>query len=322
MELIFEERGVEILRYAYQPDMPVFESPKPYFHPIRTLAGDVVSAYRPHDHRWHKGLAMTVSDLSGENFWGGGSYVRAEGGYVDLPNNGTMRHESFDDDRESEAGDHGVGESPAGRTDTGELRVDESRRGLVTSGQRTSSGGRRVGEALSWHTQSGEHWVDEARSFAVVDVEEDSWALEFATALTNVRGDDLVFGSPTTNGRPLAGYCGLFWRGPRSFEHGTVIASHGDGPSMMGRPSDWLAYVGAHDEVDRSSTLLFMSAQPTLWFVRNTPFAAVNPSIAFDEELVLPAGGTLSLRYRVVVGCGAWDRARLEAYAKEHPCPM
>ncbi|GAA3022882.1 PmoA family protein [Streptosporangium longisporum] len=276
MELTLTERGVPILRYVYVPETPVFESPKPYFHPIRTTAGDVVSAYRPHDHRWHRGLQFTVSDLSGENFWGGGSYVREAAGYVDLPNNGTMRHEDFP--------------SP----------------GV---------------ERLTWHTQGGEHWVDELRTFEVRDVEEDSWTLELSTEIVNVRGADLVFGSPTTNGRPMAGYCGLFWRGPRSFEHGTVIAERGDGPEMMGRESEWLAYAGRHDEVDRSSTLLFRSALPTVWFVRTTPFAAVNPSIAFHEPLLLPPGDTLRLRYRVTVATGAWDRDRLEAYVKEHPWP-
>ncbi|MFJ2033334.1 PmoA family protein [Streptosporangium sp. NPDC087985] len=273
-ELVLGARGVELARYVYEPDTPVFESPKPYFHPVRTLAGDVVTAYRPHDHRWHRGLQMTVSDLSGENFWGGGSYVREAAAYVDLPNNGTIRHEEF-----------------------------------LSPGV----------ERLTWHTQGGEHWVDEIRALAVTDVEDDSWTLDFTTSITNVRGRDLVFGSPTTNGRPMAGYCGLFWRGPRSFEHGEVIAAGGDGPEMMGRPSRWLAYVGGHDEVDRSSTLLFVSGQPTTWFVRTTPFAAVNPSIAFSDELVLPPCGTLDLHYRVVVADGAWDRDRLESYVKEHP---
>ncbi|MCC5578838.1 PmoA family protein [Microtetraspora sp. AC03309] len=272
-ELVFEERGVELLRYVYEPDTPVVESPKPYAHPVRTLAGDVVTAYRPHDHRWHRGLQMTVSYLSGENFWGGGTYVREEAGYVDLPNNGTMRHEGF----------------PEPGT-----------------------------ELLTWHTQAGEHWVDETRTIAVEDVEDDSWTLRFHTSMTNVRGEDLVFGSPTTCGRPMAGYCGLFWRGPRSFEHGRVVASHGDGPEMMGREADWLAYVGAHDGVERSSTVLFVAERPTTWFVRTTPFAAVNPSIAFDREVRLGHGETLSLGYRVVVATGAWDRDRLETYVKEH----
>ncbi|GAB1821796.1 DUF6807 domain-containing protein [Herbidospora sp. RD11066] len=275
-ELIYDERGVEILRYVYDDrTTDVFESPKPYFHPIRTLDGDLVSGFRPHDHRWHKGLAMTVSDLSGENFWGGGTYVRETGGYVDLPNTGTIRHDGFD----------GPGT-----------------------------------QHLSWHTLAGEHWIDELREFRVTDVEDDSWALEFTATLRNVRGADLVFGSPTTNGRPMAGYCGLFWRGPRSFEHGEVIAETGEGPEMMGRSSRWLAYAGRHDGVDRSSTLLFQTPAPVTWFVRTTPFAAVNPSIAFDEVVNLPRGESMRLGYRVVVCSGGWDRSRLAAYVKEHPC--
>jgi methane monooxygenase PmoA-like len=274
------ERGVELFQYVYRPDMPPFEGPKPYLHPVRTLAGDVVTAYRPHDHRWHKGVQMTVSHLSGENFWGGGSYVRDQG-YVDLPNIGVMRHEEF-----------------------------------------TEAEGGRIAERLTWHTQAGEHWVYELRELTVRDVEDDSWALEFATELTNVRGEALVFGSPTTNGRPAAGYSGLFWRGPRAFTDGEIVAAEGQGgPEMMGRPAAWLAYVGRHDEVDRASTLMFFDdpEYASDWFVRNTPFPAVNPSLAFAEEVALPPGETLRLRYRIVVADGAWDRARLDAYAKDHP---
>ncbi|GAA2659919.1 MULTISPECIES: DUF6807 domain-containing protein [Nonomuraea] len=266
-ELVETFDGVEVMRYVYRPDMPLFESPKPYFHPLRTLDGDVVTGYRPHDHRWHKGLQMTASWLSGQNFWGGGSYVHAEGGYVELPNNGSMRHEEWLEP--------GV-------------------------------------ERLTWWTQAGEHWVDERRTIAT-SAGEDFWTLEFATELTNVRGEDLLFGSPTTNGRPMAGYTGLFWRGPRAFTGGRVLASGGQGgEEMMGRTASWLAFVGRHDEVDRDSTLVFVSEPGQRWFVRSEPFAAVNPSIAFSEEVRLAAGETLSLSYRVVIGNGAWSRERLD----------
>src|SRR5262249_27996208 len=155
------------------------------------------------------------------------------------------------------------------------------------------------GQHLTWVTQAGEHWVDEHRELIVRDVEDDSWALEFATSLTNIRGEALDFGSPTTHGREMAGYSGLFWRGPRAFTDGLIIAADGQGgPEMMGRPARWLAYVAAHDEVDRFSTLLFFDdpAYGSRWFVRSTPFAAVNPSLAFFEEAVLPPGETLRLR--------------------------
>lgn len=274
-ELIAEAGGVELMRYVYLPNMSSFEGIKPYAHPLRTLAGDVVTGYRPHDHRWHKGLQMTVSHLSGQNFWGGGSYVHERRAYADLPNVGSMRHEQF---------------TAPGR------------------------------ERLSWHTRAGEHWVDEVRELAVRDVEDASWALDLSTSMTNVRGEPLRFGSPTTHGRPMAGYSGLFWRGPRSFTGGRVIAEGGQGgPEMMGRAASWLAYTGEHDEVDRASTLLFMAEPGTIWFVRTTPFAAVNPSLAFFEEVELPPGETWSHRYRVVVADGAWSGGRLEAYVRAHP---
>jgi hypothetical protein len=283
--LAVHERGVELFQYVYRPEMPPFEGPKPYLHPVRTLAGDVVTAYRPHDHRWHKGVQMTVSHLSGENFWGGGSYVR-DRGYVDLPNVGTMRDEELD--------------------------------ALVDGGRAT------ITERLSWHTQAGERWVEELRTLTVcdVDAEDGSWALEFGAALRNVRGAPLEFGSPTTNGRPMAGYSGLFWRGPRAFTGGEVIAADGQGgPEMMGWPARWLAYVGRHDEVDRRSTLLFFddAGYGSGWFVRNTPFPAVNPSLAFDKEVTVEPEQTLAVRYRIVVADRAWDRERLERYAERHP---
>lgn len=271
---------VELFRYVHRPSTPAFEGPKPYLHPVRTLAGDVVTAFRPHDHRWHKGVQMTATDVSGENFWGGVTYVR-DRGYAALSNVGTMRHEEFEVD------------------------------------------GARFDERLSWFTEEGERWVGESRSFTVRDVEDDSWTLDFATTMTNLRAEPLVFGSPTTNGRELAGYTGFFWRGPRSFTDGTVIAADGGaGQEMMGKAARWLAFVGRHDEVDRWSTLLFLDHpdnKNTHWFVRSTPFAAVNPSFAFHDTVELAPGAALALRYRLVVADGEWDRAQLESYVEEHP---
>ncbi|WFR65768.1 PmoA family protein [Curtobacterium flaccumfaciens] len=54
-------------------------SPRPYVHPVRTLAGTVVSAHHPPDHDWHCGVGFAIPDLDGANCWGGRSYVRDEG---------------------------------------------------------------------------------------------------------------------------------------------------------------------------------------------------------------------------------------------------
>lgn len=287
--LTVRAHGMALLRYVYHPRLPAFECPAPYFHPLRTLAGDVVTGYRPHDHRWHKGLAMTASHLSGQNFWGGHSYAPGQG-YLDRPDLvGSLRHREFSS---------------------------------CAPGWWPS-----VVEHLDWLTAGGERWIDERREWTVRDVapESGSWALDFTTELRNVRGDALMFGSPTVFGRELAGYSGFFWRGPRSFTGGEVLGDGGrSGPALMGERSAWLAFVGEHDGVDRSSTLLCRPHPanpdaPPHWFVRSEPIPALNPSLAFFDELELAAGDALRRRYQFVVADGAWDHGRIERYLEEHP---
>ncbi|RPK38510.1 PmoA family protein [Streptomyces sp. NBC_01260] len=286
--------GVELLRYVYRPEA-AWEAPKPYIHPLRTLSDRVVTDYRPNDHRWHKGLQLTASQLSGQNLWGGNTYVRG-GGYQPLPERvGSMAHRGFDELA---------------------LRAD----GVV------------VAERLSWHPYSGELWADELRRVEVHDVDplDGSWVLTWSSAVTNRRDEPLRFGSPTTQGRPDAGYTGLFWRGPRAFRDGRILTPDGEGPDVMGRQAPWLAFSGEHDGADGHATLVFAHApendhagadggHPAHWFVRNDPFAAVAPSFAFHDELVLEPGATLTRRYRVVVADGAWDRERISARLSELP---
>ncbi|MDX3685691.1 MULTISPECIES: PmoA family protein [unclassified Streptomyces] len=286
LSVIASESGVELLRYVYRAE-DAWEAPKPYIHPLRTLSGQVVTGYRPNDHRWHKGLQMTASHLSGANLWGGNSYVHGKG-YRALPERvGSMAHAGFD-----------------------EVSVHD--------------GGARFAERLTWHPRSGELWAEETRRIEVHDVDAatGSWALTWSSAVTNRRGEPLRFGSPTTHGRPDAGYTGLFWRGPRAFRDGRIIGPAGEGPDLMGRQAPWLAYGGEYDEADGHATLVFVhspendhsgagGAHPAHWFVRDSPYAAVAPSFAFHQELVLDPGATLTRRYRVLVADGAWDRERI-----------
>ncbi|HEX2186165.1 MAG TPA: PmoA family protein [Chloroflexota bacterium] len=274
---------VELFRYVYRPQTEARESPKPYLHPIRTLAGNEVTIYRPHDHVWHHGLAMTQAVLSGQNFWGGPSYVR-DRGYAQLPNNGRIEHTAWTDLA----------------CESGRLQLEEE---------------------LSWISYEGEPWLAEQRRLEVSDLDPQQgyWGLGFASTLRNVRREPLVFGSPTTQGRELAGYGGLFWRGPRSFLKGKILAGGGlHGPQVMGQAAPWLAYVGRHDGSAATSTVLFVDQPqsvryPTKWFVRDDPYAAVSFAFCFDEELTLEPGATLSLSHRLIFADGEWSRERIEA---------
>ena len=115
---------------------------------------------------------MTIAHLDGQNFWGGGSYRHGQG-YVDLPNNGSQRHDGWES-----------------------IEVEDNRFAAT--------------EKLSWITQAGEHWIDETRGIAVetVDAEAGYWTLDFTTSLRNVRGEgaaDLL----ADDGRASAG---RLWR--------------------------------------------------------------------------------------------------------------
>ncbi|AQZ61836.1 unnamed protein product [[Actinomadura] parvosata subsp. kistnae] len=285
--VIITAGDVDIAEYVHHPDAPDSESPKPYLHPIRSLSGAPMSSYRPHDHRWHKGLQMTWAHLSGQNFWGGPTFS-AERGYHSRDDHGHMNHLGFT-----------------------ELSCDGER--VVAE------------ESLHWVSSRGEHWITERRRqvFHGVDAARGIWALDFSTSLRNVRGATLEFGSPTTHGRPLAGYAGYFWRGPRSWTGGTIIAAGGrGGQEMMGEQAPWLAIVGQHDEIDGGGTVLAFAGHSSAsvrikWFVRNEAFAVISPSPSFDEEIALADGDTLELAHRYVFIDHMCERDELEALGAE-----
>ncbi|WP_100443920.1 DUF6807 domain-containing protein [Glycomyces xiaoerkulensis] len=268
-ELSIRHGDLELLRYVYRPDNDQFESPRPYFEPIRDLAGQQVSLYRPHDHVWHKGIALSLPNCGPHNFWGGRTFRRGQG-YVDEKNDGSMEHRSF---TELESGDQGV----------------------------------KVAEELEWVTQDGDHFFSEKRAFAATVTGDDTWVLSFSTAVTNDTDQVVVMGSPTTEGRENAGYGGFFWRGPRSFTEGRVYTAAGTGgDEMMGVRGDWMGFHGKHDSNDAESTLVFTDhpenpGAPIKWFVRTTPFAAVCPAPFFDAELPMEPGRTVTLRHAVAV---------------------
>ena len=66
-------QGQTLFRYVYEPNDAPMESPRPYFHPLRTLRGNEVTLLRPYDHLWHKGLSMTDSISQDKTFGGDGA---------------------------------------------------------------------------------------------------------------------------------------------------------------------------------------------------------------------------------------------------------
>ena len=278
--------GQPLLTYVYRPGDVQLESPRPYFHPLHTLGGDLMSLFRPHDHVWHKGIAWSLPDVGPHNFWGGPNYVHGQG-YVQLENDGSMDHDRFT-----------------------AMAVDDD--------------GVRVAHDLVWHAQPtpgqavGDEVVRESRSFGVTvpAATEGVWVLTFASAITNTSGAHLDIGSPTTKGRENAGYGGLFWRGPRSFTGGTILApGHAGGEEIRGTRAEWMGFTGQHDGTARHSTLVMVDdaanpQHPPQWFTRNEWFAGVNPAPFFSGEVPFGPGTALTYRYAVVIADGGADPDR------------
>ncbi|MGW0784397.1 DUF6807 domain-containing protein [Streptomyces sp. NPDC002913] len=282
--------GTPLLTYVYAPDDIQLESPRPYFHPVHTLGGDLVTTFRPWDHVWHKGITWSLPNLGEHNFWGGPTYVHGRS-YVQLDNNGSMDHEEL----------------------TG---LDVTRASVS------------LGHQLTWRAQPqpgerrGRDIVTEERRWSVtVPGAEDAWVLTFSSAMTNVSEGRLDIGSPTTRGRENAGYGGLFWRGPRSFTGGTVLAPGvAGGEEVRGTRAEWMGFSGQHDGPGGASTVVMVDdtanpQHPPQWFMRTEAFGCANPAPFFSEEVPFAPGQTLAFRYAVVIADGAAgpDRARLLA---------
>lgn len=285
--LVVHADDAVLAQYVFRTHHPVIESPRPSFSPVRTLGGETVTLHRPHDHVWHTGISWALPVVGDENFWGGPTFVRGEG-YVQRPNNGEQRHVSFS----------AVGADAAAAPNA---------IGAV--------------ERLEWVTQGGETIFDEERSLAASVIDDDAWVLGFATSMTNTTGRAIPLGSPATRGRENAGYGGLFWRGPRSFTGGTVLAPGvAGGDELRGIRAPWMGFTGRHDGSGAASTVVMIDdpgnpRHPPQWFARSEEFACLCPAPFFSEEHVIQPGATMSLRYGVVIADGASDPGRAQRLA-------
>lgn len=258
--------GLPLLGYLYRPDLPAELSPRPYFHPIRTLDGTVVSAVRPPDHEWHLGLSLAVPNVGGHSFWGGPTYVHGRG-YEMLDDHGVITHTGF---TSVPAGPEGVGFT----------------------------------ETLEWRARS-RLLLTERRRVYVCDREAQSgaWSLTLTAHLHNVSGQDLEFGSPATAGCSGSGYGGLFFRAAPILSAATAFTAEESGEAAVhGSAADWAALATTQATVVMQRD---PDAADDLWFVRTTGYPGLCAALAFHKPLILPPGETVHRSHRLLIAKGA-----------------
>lgn len=277
--------GGDLFTYVYRPRLPQTCSPRPYLHPVHTMAGEVVTGFQPDDHPWHMGLSWAVADLTElrraplgdpvpvrHNFWGGPTWVPDQG-HVDLPDHGQMRHVAMT----------ALSEQPARGT---------------------------IGHRLDWFTAEGEVVVEELRTLTASVIGDDIWVLVVDLMMTAVCHPGLRIGSPAVQGLVGEGHGGLFWRGPDSFRGGLVQSQFGAGAdNLNGRRAPWCAYRGRHDDGWNRSTVVIVDdpsnlQHPPQWTVHSADYAALGPAPFFTEETFVGPARSLRFRYAVVVADG------------------
>jgi hypothetical protein len=289
-KVVCTDGGSVLLEYVYRPEVPVRESAKPYFHPIRTLAGTVVTAFRPDDHLHHHGLCMTLSQVDDHNFWGGSTYRRETGTYQELHNYGKQEHAGWD-------------------------ILEASDEQAVMK------------ETVRWLTIDEEHLLTDTRQFTVSQVnrQEGSYVLDVDFRITNVSGRSLTLG----NFQSIGGLKGSFYTGfafraadrfaeiTDEFEPRLMAAGGLDGVDVIhGASAPWMAMAGRDPATGAKSTVILMDQSgnpgyPNKWFVRWGYTQAAFPMIA-DQPMVIPPQKELRLVYRILIADGVWSRAFVE----------
>lgn len=294
MEILKEEdsriicrSGSQVLfEYIYRPEIPSRESPKPYFHPLRTLSGTVVTDFRPEDHVHHHGLSMTLTQVDHHNFWGGKTYRKENGKYLDLPCNGHQQHQSWN-------------------------LLESSDEQVV------------MDEMVDWISIDSERLLSDRRRFTVsqVNLQDSSYLLDAEFEIRNMSGRALTLGNwQSVEGLEGSFYTGLVFRAAKGFcDPAALMAAGGlEGvDAIHGNPGSWMALEGIDAESGSESTVILIDqpgnpGYPNRWFVRWGHTQAAFP-MESDEPMMLPTDGTLRLHCKLVIADGAWSRNQIEA---------
>jgi hypothetical protein len=252
----------------------------PYFHPVSTTDGRVLTWDRPADHVWHHGLWFSWKFINGVNYW----EVDAATG------------------------------RPAGRTTWSNVRIETD--DDLTARIAMDFAYRPAGEDAAVLT---EERTIEARPPDGEDTWSLDWTCAFRAVQNVVLDRTPIPGEPGGQGwggyaglslrlaatlveREVASNDGSVTEMPEERYRGRHTAVDYSG-LIDGKPVG--IAVLDHPRNSRS---------PTPWYViRSAEMSFFSPAVLGEEPMTLPAGERLTLRYRVIVHHGRWDAARLQA---------
>lgn len=263
------------------------DASKPYFHPVRLPGGPTLTWDRPPDHVWHHGLWFSWKYINGLNYW--------------EPQGGEPK--------------------PEGRT-TWSIPGD-ARRPDEDSGQT------RLTTQLSYGPAEGPIVLVERRVIEVSHPDESGryhfdWRCRFTAGAVDVKLDRTPLpGEP--GGQSWGGYAGLSVRLARELTQREVATTGGpaqfDSHGYHRSRALAMDYSGVIDGQPQGIAICDHPDNlnhPTPWYaIRTGVMSYFSPAVVCHGPHTLPAGESLTLRYRVIVHGGRWDAARLRREYEE-----
>ena len=276
------------------------ESPKPYLHPLRTAQGTIVTRGYPmvknipgesHDHPHHRALFFTHGDVNGIDFWGEGQPSKAAQ---------TAHGQTYSSE-----------ELPKGRTVFRKLEE-------ITSGPDSGS------------TRADFDLVGPDRKVIATETQAYTFRGDPST-----RSIDCEFTIQATNGPVKMGDTkeGTFAiRVVKALEAPNVHMLNSEGgvgeKQIWGKRANWVDYSGTV-AAEKLGIAIFDDPtnpkHPTYWHAREYGLFAVNPfgehdflsDPKRDGSITIPAGGSLTFRYRVLIHHGDAAEAKIaDAYGQ------
>lgn len=132
-----------------------------------------------------------------------------------------------------------------------------------------------------------------------------AWVLDLEVSLRNATAAPLSLGSPATNGRPGAGYGGLFWRLPAVTDARVYTAVAEGEAAVHGSVAPWLA-CSAGGERPWTVVLggLDEAARQDPWFVRVDDYPGLGSQLAAADPVLLAPDAATSRSFRALVADG------------------
>lgn len=254
---------------------------RPFFHPVTTPAGHVLTRDAPDDHPWHHGLWFTIKFVNGENFW------------EEYDSYGVLRHTA----RPTAIAD----KDPM--SVSGELSWIRPDRETVIIGEHRLMTGVRIDDdsyAIDFHTELT----------PTADVELDrtpftTWGGYGGLAFRG-RGDFHDTRLLSSDGREEERVLGE--PGEWLDLSGYVGGDDGDAPAGLAILDD-----PANPRHNREVPLLWYASTRAATYGDEGWSNFMNAAFLWDGPISVAAGDTITFTYRVVVHDGIWEHERVQA---------